>query len=90
MGIDCAVKPHFHFIYHARLENGLTEHEFDHVLFGTYDGMVHPNPDEVMDYKWMDWNELLNDIRTNPDRYTAWLQILLTDYKQNIEEILFA
>lgn len=90
MGIDCAVKPHFHFIYKAQLDNGLTEHELDHVLFGTYDGTVHPNPDEVMDYKWMDWNELVDDIQINPQRYTAWLQILLTDYKQHIEEILFA
>lgn len=90
MGIECTVSPHFHFIYNARLDNGLTEHELDHVLFGTYNGAIHPNPNEVMDYKWMDWNELADDIQTNPHRYTAWLQILLTDYKQNIEEILFA
>lgn len=90
MGIDCAVKPQFHFIYEAQLDNGLSEHEFDHVLFGTYDGPVHPNPDEVMDYKWVEWNALVEDAQTNPQRYTAWLQILLTDYKQNIEAILFA
>ena len=48
------------------------------------------NPDEVMDYKWIDWNEFVTDISANPERYTAWLQILVTDYKQNIEEILFS
>jgi isopentenyl-diphosphate delta-isomerase len=90
MGIDCTVKPHFHFIYTAHLDSGLIENELDYVLFGTYDGGVYPNPDEVMDYKWIDWNEFVTDISANPERYTAWLQILVTDYKQNIEEILFS
>ena len=89
MGIDCPVQPSFHFIYHAQLDSGLIEHELDHVLFGSYQGAVSPNPDEVMDYKWIDWNELTADITTHPERYTAWLQILIADYKQHIEEILF-
>lgn len=89
MGIDCAVKPHFHFIYKAELDSGLIENELDYVLFGNYQGEIHPNPDEVMDFKWMDWFEFAEDITLNPQKYTAWLQILVTDYKQNIEEILF-
>jgi isopentenyl-diphosphate delta-isomerase len=89
MGIDCSVSPYFHFIYKAQLDGGLIEHELDHVLFGSYHGEIHPNPDEVMDYKWVDWNEFIIDISQNPERYTAWLQILVADYKQNIEEILF-
>lgn len=89
MGIDCVVKPHFHFIYKAHLDSSLIENELDYVLFGTYNGEVQPNPDEVMDYKWIDWNEFVQDITQTPERYTAWLQILVKDYKQNIEEILF-
>jgi isopentenyldiphosphate isomerase len=27
----------FHFIYKAPFDNGLTEHEFDHVMIGYYD-----------------------------------------------------
>lgn len=90
MGIDCVVTPHFHFIYKAQLDGGLVEYELDYVLFGSYDGAVYPNPDEVMDYKWIHWNELAEDITEHPERYTAWLQILVSDYKQNIEEILFS
>ncbi|WP_343606588.1 isopentenyl-diphosphate Delta-isomerase [Fluviicola sp.] len=90
MGIHCAVKPHFHFIYRVQLDSGLIENELDYVLFGSYDGEVSPNPDEVMDYKWMDWNELKADIDQHPERYTSWLQILISDYKQQIEEILFS
>jgi isopentenyl-diphosphate delta-isomerase len=66
------------------LDGGLIEHELDYVLFGSYDGAIHPNPDEVMDYKWIHWNELVEDITEHPERYTAWLQILVSDYKQNI------
>ncbi len=89
MGIDCPVTPHFHFIYKAQLDNGLVEHELDHVLFGSYTGEINPNPDEVMDYKWVDWNEFVENITLHPERYTAWLQILVSDYKSQIEEILF-
>jgi isopentenyl-diphosphate delta-isomerase len=90
MGIDCPVKASFHFIYKVQLDSGLIENELDHVLFGTYDGEIYPNPDEVMDYKWMPWNELTNDVTLHPERYTAWLQILIADHKQKIEEILFS
>jgi isopentenyl-diphosphate delta-isomerase len=88
MGFNCPVKPHFHFIYKAQLDNGMIENELDYVLFGTYEGEIHPNPDEVMDYKWISWNEFVEDITRQPERYTAWLQILVTDYKQKIEEII--
>ncbi|MDR0801279.1 isopentenyl-diphosphate Delta-isomerase [Fluviicola sp.] len=89
MGISCTVKPHFHFIYRAQLDSGLIENELDYILFGSCKEIISPNPDEVMDYKWMDWNELTEDIARHPERYTSWLQILISDYRQNIEEILF-
>ena len=90
IGIDCKVKPHFHFIYKAKLDGGLIENELDYVLFGSYTGEIHPNADEVMAYKWMDWSDFVEDISLRPERYTAWLQILVTDYKSYIEEILFS
>jgi isopentenyl-diphosphate Delta-isomerase len=90
MGIDCTVIPSFHFIYTAQLDQGLIENELDYVLFGTYNGDVYPNPDEVMDYKWISWDQLVEDINQFPERYTAWLQILISDYKQHIEENIFS
>jgi isopentenyldiphosphate isomerase len=42
----------FHFIYKAPFDNGLTEHEFDHVMIGYYDETVI-NPEEVEAWKWM-------------------------------------
>lgn len=42
MGLDCAVRRLFEFIYFAKLENGLYEHEYDHVLMGNFDKSPTP------------------------------------------------
>jgi isopentenyl-diphosphate delta-isomerase len=37
MGFKTELKELFHFIYKVPFDNGLTEHEFDHVMIGYYD-----------------------------------------------------
>ncbi|MBN1155744.1 isopentenyl-diphosphate Delta-isomerase [candidate division KSB1 bacterium] len=76
MGFDCDLSEVHQFIYYAELDHGLTEHEYDHVLFGTYDGPIEINPDEVQDYKWIGIPDLAVDMKTNPDIYTVWFKIL--------------
>ena len=51
MGIKTELKKEFAFTYKAVLENGLTEHEFDHVLIGNFNGNPILNKDEVEDWK---------------------------------------
>ncbi len=77
MGIACDLKEMFSFIYKAPLDNELTEHELDHVLFGSFSGTPSPNPEEVSDYKFVSLDELLNDVRINPKMYTEWFKIAL-------------
>lgn len=77
MGFDCELAESFHFTYRVKLENGLYEHEFDHVFFGTYDGDPVPNPDEVEAWKWIDLTELSNDIVLHPDEYSYWMKLVL-------------
>jgi isopentenyl-diphosphate delta-isomerase len=74
MGFDCELKQMFHFIYRAELDNGLTEYEYDHVYLGKYEGIPDPNPDEVCEWKWMDLDEVNDDIKKNPDTYTYWIK----------------
>ena len=50
MGIVTPLTKAFDFIYKASFDNGLTEHEFDHVFTGTYHGSIDPNPEEVSAY----------------------------------------
>lgn len=77
MGFDCQLKEAFTFIYKAKLDHGLTEHEFDHVLIGTFDDQPKINPEEADDWKWIDLEDLKKDIAQNPQNYTPWFIIAL-------------
>ena len=85
MGFDCSLTFSFSFIYKASLDNGLTEHELDHVFIGTFDGEPNLNKDEVMDYRWVEMEDLKNDISKNPQHYTAWFKIIFNHYLSHIE-----
>ncbi|MDE1868701.1 MAG: isopentenyl-diphosphate Delta-isomerase [Candidatus Micrarchaeota archaeon] len=73
MGVECRLKEAFHYTYKAEVGNGLTEHEYDHIFFGEFDGMPKPNKDEVMDWKWMSLKDLRADMSRNPQNYAPWL-----------------
>ena len=78
MGFDCELEEVFSFIYRAPLDNGITEHEFDHVMFGFYDGEPTLNPEEAMDWRWMGLEELAEEMKNNPaEYYTYWLKEML-------------
>jgi len=72
MGFRAPLYAHSALSYHARLANGLIEYEFDHILLGSYNGEVKPNPDEVMDYKWVSYTELQQDVVQHPEAFTVW------------------
>ncbi|MBC2839155.1 isopentenyl-diphosphate Delta-isomerase [Robiginitalea sp. SC105] len=76
MGFKTDLQDLFSFIYKAPFDNGLTEHELDHVLLGYFDGEPQLNPDEVAAWKWMRLEDIREDMRTHPDRYTAWFRII--------------
>ena len=78
MGFDCEMREAFTFPYKAEVGNGLTEQEFDHVLFGSYEGEPKPDSNEVMDWKWISLDELMADIRASPDNYAEWLKLMIS------------
>ncbi|MEO9022064.1 MAG: isopentenyl-diphosphate Delta-isomerase [Ginsengibacter sp.] len=75
MGMECATQFQFSFIYKAALENGLTEHELDHVYFGESDAIPIPDPGEVKDWKYIRPEKLKEEIIFHPNKYSAWLKI---------------
>jgi len=79
MGFSADLKEVFSFVYKAPFDNGLTEHELDHVMVGDYNGEPKINPEEVESYKWMTMDAVKNDIETNPDNYTAWFKIIFKE-----------
>lgn len=87
MGFECEVKPLYDFIYYQPLENGLAEHELDHVLIGTYNDEPNVNADEVAEWKYENLNNLDKDIKANPDAYTAWFKLIYPKIKTFIKNV---
>jgi isopentenyl-diphosphate delta-isomerase len=77
-GFDTELIEAFRFIYRSHdVNSGLTEHEFDHVFIGQFDGEPEPNPEEVDDWKWIDPAALRVDLEENPERYTPWFRLAI-------------
>jgi isopentenyl-diphosphate delta-isomerase len=77
LGINCCVEFQFKFMYKTVFENGLIEHEYDHVYFGYTDEEPVPNPDEIMAWKYISLDNLDNEMKKNASIYTSWLQLCL-------------
>tara|TARA_A100001011_G_scaffold12781_3_gene13826 strand:- start:1695 stop:2216 length:522 start_codon:yes stop_codon:yes gene_type:complete len=73
------------FIYKAPFDNGLTEHELDHVMIGKHNGPPKINREEVADWKWMPVSEIHKDIIAHPERYTAWFIIIFDQFYEKIK-----
>ncbi|MCK8522639.1 isopentenyl-diphosphate Delta-isomerase [Aquimarina sp. D1M17] len=80
MGFITPLKNSVSFIYKAPFDNGLTEHEYDHVLIGNYESEPVINPDEVADWKWMGVEDVRDDIAKHPEMYTEWFKIIFDKF----------
>ncbi len=87
MGFECELKELFWFVYKAPFDNGLTEHELDHVMIGHYDEDPVINPDEVASFKWMTLEDVKEDMRIQPELYTEWFKIIFKEYDQRLVKI---
>ena len=86
MGFVTELKELFHFIYKAPFDNGLTEHELDHVMIGYFNDEPQINFEEVENWKWMTIEDVKNDMKKYPDDYTIWFKIIFEEFNHYIEE----
>jgi len=77
MGIDLQPAFAYKFIYKAALDNGLTEHELDHVFTGTFDGTPVINTAEVEAWKFIDLKALREDMEQHPEKFTFWFKLII-------------
>lgn len=84
MGFDTELKELFNFIYKAPFDNGLTEHELDHVMMGHYEEDPKINTEEVASWKWMRPEAIKNDISQAPENYTAWFKIIFERFYDHL------
>ena len=84
MGMKADLHEAFFFIYKAELDQGLTEHEFDHVFIGFSDETPIPNPEEVSEYQWMTVADIQSSIQKNPNQWTEWFKVIFTEFQSEL------
>jgi len=86
MGLKCNLCELFSFIYLEKLDNELTEHELDHVFLGITDEKPIINTDEVMEWKYIAYNDLKDEIKRNPSNYTVWFKKIVDKVNNHIKD----
>jgi isopentenyl-diphosphate delta-isomerase len=85
MGFSCPLTNLGLFYYHADLEHGMVEHEIDHVFIGQCNPSKIPfNQDEVQDYRWISYQNFEQELKTQSEKYTAWLPLAWGLTKQSL------
>lgn len=70
-GINCALPD---FAYRARDASGVWENEICPVFFATVHPSAHlrPNPGEVMEWAWRDWEDVVVATKAAPFAFSPW------------------
>ena len=80
MGFTTELTDVLTFIYKAPFDNGLTEHELDHILIGYYNDVPAINEEEVAAWRWETPENIKKDIEKNPTFYTEWFKIIFAQF----------
>ncbi len=75
LGFETSIEKLFDFTYKTGFDNGLTEHEFDHVFAGVYNDEINFNRTEVQDICYRSMNEIESSLQSHPQKFTAWFKI---------------
>jgi isopentenyl-diphosphate delta-isomerase len=86
MGFEAELKELFSFIYKAPFDNGLTEHELDHVMIGYYNDEPNINREEAESWKWMGIEDVRKDMQDHPELYTVWFRIIFDEFYHYLED----
>jgi len=84
LGIDLegsSLSELYRFSYEAEGEGGWWENEVDHIIVGEIYGeiVITPNPDEVMDYKWIEWEKMKEWMMRKPGVFAPWWKMMVAD-----------
>ena len=80
MGFDCDLTFVTKFHYQVDFGDGMTENEIDHVFIGRFDGNLCTNPQEVSDWKWVNEDWLIEEVKNQPAKYTYWFMNILENH----------
>jgi isopentenyl-diphosphate Delta-isomerase len=75
-GIKAELKYLMKLQYYAPFDNGLSEYEIDSFFIGYSNKKPLINREEVQTYKYMDFQNIEEDISENPENYSVWFKII--------------
>lgn len=87
LGITGAALTHVDQVeYRADVGGGLIEHEVVEIFRASSETplAMTPNPDEVMDTRWLSFAELAAEIAQSPKVFTPWLRIYMKEHLTGI------
>ncbi len=74
--------------YKAEVGNALIENEIVDIFVCYFDKKsfvtIDINPEEVMSTKWINIDNLISEIRKNPDQFTPWIRIYMDKHREQI------
>ncbi len=70
------LKKLFSFQYRAALENNLTEHELDYVLWAKAKSNVNFNKEEVSEFVYLTKDEIKKQLNEKPEQFTVWFKLI--------------
>lgn len=77
LGFETTLEPAGVLRYRANVGPQLIEHEYDHLFTGVWNGAPQPDPAEVSDTRWIDLETLHQQLKEQPENFTAWFPQIL-------------
>ncbi len=88
MGIEQELYKQFSTMYKVHIvESGLYEHELVHVFAARIAGEIKPNPQEVMDYQWLTWDEIVSSLELKQHQFAYWFKFYFAQHKKEMQEL---
>lgn len=85
LGFYCNVNFKFKFTYKTMFDNNLTEHETDYVYCGIWNKTPKFNKNEIENVRWVNFNYLLSEINTEPQKFTYWFKYIMLNFSNQLK-----
>jgi len=79
MGISTDLSHLYSFVYKVNLNNGMIEHEFDHVFIGVTDQKPTLNPEEASAFKYLSIQKIKDEMTDSPANFSAWFKLIFDE-----------
>jgi len=79
MGFHCDLYKVSSLLYQGEVSNDLFEYEYDYIFSGFFSKNPIINYEEAESWRWVEFKQLINEIKIMPEIYTIWLRKILAE-----------